>query len=307
MGELLAFASTIFFTLQVMLVRWGLSNDDQNKAAVEEVQLTMISLQMVFLLMGVWVAEKVSGFSLAAEFANVNMTAFFLLIAEGVLGPLGGFFFLTSAIGQIGASRATSLRASNSLFTAFFAIIFLREAPGLWGFIGVLVISFGIVMVNYRSDVESIAMLPHTKIKGGILALLAGLSFALSQITRGAALTQGATPTSAMIVGHFAALVFILLYYMYRGKGLKSFKKSFNLRSSLAYGLAALCTVLARYIFLYSFLFIPVWLAVAIRNTQPLVVLAFSWLLLKKTEAINWRLTVGTLLIIGGVWVLVAH
>jgi drug/metabolite transporter (DMT)-like permease len=304
-GELLAFSSTIFFSLQIMLVRWGLSNDDQNKAAVEEVQLTMITLQVVILLVGVTVADRISAFSLAAEFANLNMAAYFLLIAEGFLGPLGGFFFLTSAVGQIGASRATSLRASNSLFTALFAIIFLREAPGLWGFLGILVITLGIVLVNYKSDKESIAMLPHTKIKGGILALLAGLAFALSQITRGAALNQGATPTSAMLVGHFAALVFILLYYINKGKGLKTLKKSFNLRSSIAYGFAALATVLARYVLVFSFLYIPVWLAVAIRNTQPLVVLLFSWLLFKKTEAVNWRLTVGTLLIIGGVWVLV--
>ncbi len=304
MGELLAFTATLFFTFQTLLLRWGLSKDEDNKQAVEEVQLITASMQLVFLLLGVFLADLFFDFSLAGEFANLNTYGFLLLILEGMLGPLSGFFLLTTAIGQIGASRATSLRASNSLFTALLAMVFLRETPGLLGFAGILVIFFGIVLVNYRSDQESISIMPETKLKGGLIAILAGLGFALSQTARGAALEQGATPTSAMIIGHLAAMFFICLYFWYKGKGLEHLRASFNIRIATAYSFAALFTILARYFLLFSFLHAPIWLAVAIRNTQPLFVLIFSWLLFKKAEAVNLKLVLGTLLIIGGVWVL---
>lgn len=306
MGELLAFSATLCFTLQILLVRWGLSKDDDNLHAVEEVQLITAAMQVVYLLVGAFLFGLFANFSLTGEFADLNSKGYWFLVLEGALGPLSGFFLLTTAVGQIGASRATSLRASNSLFTALLAMVFLRETPGIGGFLGISVIFLGILLVNYRSDKEIATLLPHTKIKGGIIALLAGLTFALSQIFRGAALDQGATPVSAMIVGHGAALVFILLYFLYKRRGFGHFRAGFNTRIAAAYALAALATVLARYFLVLSFLYSPVWLAVAIRNTQPIFVLFFSWLLFKKSETVNVKLAAGTLFIIGGIWVLLA-
>ncbi len=308
MGEFLAFIAALLFSSQVLLIRWGLSKKGRQKDnTVEETQIIMLFFGILFLLLGIFLARTFANYSLLGDLKELNYYSFFLLIVEGLLGPLSGLYLVTLAIGQIGASRTSALRASNSLFAVILAVLILREAPGIWGFAGVLTISVGIGIVSYRSEKESTSMLPKTKMKGTLIALLSGLSFALSQIARGAALGQGATPTSAIVVSSFSALLFILLYYLIKEKRLKGLRRCFSSKNIMHYAAAGMLTIAGRYALLLSLLYIPVWLAVAIRNTQPLIVLAFSWVFLKKTEIVNFRLVAGTTLIMGGVWVLIFY
>lgn len=64
--------------------------------------------------------------------------------------------------------------------------------------------------------------------------------------------------------------------------------------------------VVGTFTFFASFTLSPVWLVVTLKCTQPLMVLALSAALLKKTEQINLRVALSSLLVVIGACIIVS-
>lgn len=298
MGVILALISAMGFTFNAVFIRRGMM--EEKPGSEWEIRFVALLVTLFVFFIGLLLAT-LFGFNISTEFHQLTAYAILLLFLEGTLGPLVGAFLMTTAIAQIGASHTSALwGGSNPLFATILAIVFLGERPNLLGMIAVMMVVLGIIIVGYRSHTGTIGLLEKTRIAGGIFALLSGLSFALSQIARGAAINYGATPNTAIIIGGFSALVIITVCCYLKSRDF-SFLQDINIKSLLYYSSSGVGALVGRYSILTAFMFIPVWQAVAIRNIQPLLAIILSSLILKNSETINLRLIGGTVLLTSGI------
>jgi len=303
MGVFFALLSAVGYTLQATFTRIGLL--EKRCGTVSTLQFFIILSSQIIIVTFIGFAYLFN-YNIIEEFYDLTFTAFALLALEGVLGPLSGLYLVTTAVSQIGAARASSLRSSNPLFTAILAVIIIGEKLTIINILSIIILIIGVVLVSYRSEIEASSLLPKTKIAGNLLALLSGLFFAMSQIARGLALDYGATPNTGVIIGGISALMILTIVCRLEVGSFK-FAESIN-RSSIKYYFAAgLGTFIGRYALMAAFVTLPVWLAVAIRNSQPVIAILLSWALLRRTETINIRIIVGSLLIVSGVVFLVVY
>jgi len=297
MGELLAFIAAFGFAAQNASIRRG--QMENNQGGIINAHL-IISLSLLIMLTIALIIAYFFGFNIITEISSLNLKAFFFIVLEALLGPLNGLFLIATATGQIGASRTSTLRTSNPLFTVFLAAIFLRESPGIFGVLAVLIIITGIIISSYHSSSEVIALMPKTKLSGNFIALAAGFSFSLAQIARGLAIQNGATPILITLLGYQITFLLLLIYYRYK-YGSFNFT-NINKVSIKHYFLAGVGALIGTYALAMSFTYIPVWQAVAIRNLQPLLSIILAFIFLRKSEIITRRLIVGTIIVIIGVW-----
>jgi drug/metabolite transporter (DMT)-like permease len=301
MGGLMALLAAMGFTLLVVLTHRGMI--EKNPGTVWEINFVAIFTAILIFVVGILIA-MLFGFPIMEELRSLTLPAVLFLILEGALGPLLATYFIIVSIAQVGASHSSVLRGgSNPLFATLLAVIFLNERPGLLGIIAVFIIVGGIFVVGYRGHTGTIALLEKTKIAGGIFALLGGLIFALSHVARGAALNYGATPNTGFFIGLLTAAITLLIICRIQS-GTFSFYKNINRKSLFYYGISGLGVLIGSYALLTAFTLIPVWQAVAIRNTQPVLAIFFSWILLKEAENITLRLVLGAALVTIGVVIL---
>lgn len=302
-GVLFAFLASLGLSTQSIFITYGLMESNKKNDMIlhtgSALFITLITSQ-IFLVMG-FIIGRYFGYDFFAESRLLTVKAILYIICEGILGSLSGLLLVTFAIAYIGPARTSALRSSNPLFTIILAVVLLDEKASLLSWIAILVLVTGLIIVSYRKDdsVDHTTLASKNKIKGNVLAVSAGFFFALSQIARGAALNNGATPNTVQFFGTLTAIVLLVIILYIRSGGFKHFPRP-NLRELYFFSASGFSTLVGRYALLLSFTYIPVWLAVAIRNTQPLIVIVLACIFLNKTEQVNPRLLLGTTLIIGG-------
>jgi len=301
MGGFFALLAALCFTLDSILIRIGLTED--NSGNVWEIRLVSMSMTLGMFVMAAAIAE-VLGFNIIREFKALSLEILLILILSGIMGPLLGLLLLTTAVAQVGSSHASALwGGSNPLFATLFAYVVLSETPDLIGKLSVLMIIAGIVVVGYHRHAGTIMLMKKTKLAGGIIAILSGLCVAFSQIGRGMALDIGATPNTAFFVFQATALTVIAMVCFRKTVNFGMLKR-ISRKSIYFYLGAGICNFVGAYSLLMAFTLIPVWHAVAIRNIQPVFAVILSFILLKQIDIINIRLILGAFLVTAGVVVL---
>jgi drug/metabolite transporter (DMT)-like permease len=313
-GYILAFFAALGFTMVAVFLRRGLA--EENCGSIKVAQFIIISFSLLLFMIGACTAS-ILGYRILDDFATLNTSSVLLIAVDGLLSPLAGTFLVAMAVSKIGAARYSALRGSNPLFVTILSVLLLGERINKYGFVGVLVLVLGISIVSSKSEEKALSFNSDTKISGSIYALLSGLAFALAHISRGAALERGATPNATFLISFLLACIVLLYFcrvesgnfkFFVSGKSLRysSFFRHINRKSIALYLLAGLSNTIGAYSMVISFTFIPVWLAVVIRNIEPLMTLIISILFLKQIEIVDTRLAVGVLFVIIGVWLSVA-
>ncbi len=298
MGGLFALLASLGYSSFNILNRRGMMNN--NPGNVWDIRLIGSFSTLSVFCLGVAVLAFFN-INIIQEFMHLTVQAVLLLILSGVLGAFVGALFITMAISQIGASQTSVLYGgSNPLFAVLLSIILLNEIPDLIGMLSVLAIITGIVIVGYHGHEGTVVLLEKTKLAGGIIALSAGLCFALAHMARGIALNLGATPNTAFIIPQTMSLIIITAFFYSQSRKLKDLK-SINRKSLYCYIGGGIGIIVGAYSTLIAFTMIPVWQAVAILSIQPLLVLILSCLFLKQVDKISYRLIIGACLVTLGV------
>ncbi|GEM_PF-1753486 len=301
MGGIFALLAALGFTFDNILIRRGLM--EESPGNVWDIRLVSNLTSVCIFFMWVSIAIFFSN-NFIQEFRYISFTAVLVLMLSGVLGPLIGALLMATAIGQIGPSHASALwGGSNPLFAALLAFVFLGELPNLIGMFSVLIIAGGIIVIGYHGHAGTVMLLKKTKLAGGVIALLSGLCFAFSHVGRGVALNLGATPNTAFFIFHTTALIITTIVCFKKSRSLK-YIKHISRKSLYCYAGSGIGVFVGSYGILIAFTLIPVWQAVAIRNIQPVLVIYFSWVFLKKVDNINLRLVLGAVLVTIGVVIL---
>jgi drug/metabolite transporter (DMT)-like permease len=295
MGNTMALVAAFGFAINYVATRRGLLGMGYT-GNIWEINVISLGSALSLYLLGMLLL----GFNPIQEMTSLGFKVIFLLVVDGLLGPFIGTLLGIVAIAQIGAPHASALRGgSNPLFTTLMAVLLLGERPGLYGCLGVIIIVCGIIVVGYRGQAGITRLLGQKGLGGGIYALLSGLSFSLAHVARGAAVQAGATVSAGFIISISTGLIVstIICFLM---SGNLNFLKKIDRKNTVNYILSGFGIFLGLVGLLVAYRYIPVWQAIALRNTQPVLVLLISCLTIKTIEALSFRMIMGILLIAGG-------
>lgn len=284
-GKIFALASAVCFGLNPVVLRIGFARAGSIDAAV------IIGLAIAIPLY-VALAPFVGGL----RWAEVSAPALVSFALAGLFGAGIGRRWLYTAIDRIGASPATALKNTAPLFTTALAIPILGERVGTVQWVAVASIIAGITLVSWRGGGGAKQLLDL----GVIAALGAAVSYGVRPLILKFGLTEANLPMTAALVGSISALAYAVLLsrpwrYRFANDGRRAFWLFVGAGVVQALGFLALSFGLASD---------AVSVVYPITSTAPLFTLAFTWLLLRGTDAVTWRLALGVIVVTAGVVVL---
>lgn len=295
MGVTYAFLSALGFSLMFILTRKGLV-EDTAKTSVWFINLiSVIGALILFSIVLLF-----SSGNIFDELLALSKVATIMLIIDGLMGCMIGMLLGILAIAKLGASHASAIRGgANPFFATLLSVLFLGEQPGLTGYLGVSIIIIGIIIVGLQNASQSMELKKNSLLSGGTYAILSGLAFAISNTARGVAIKYGATINAGYMVTLITSLAILAIYCLMSGNFSHTLK-NINPKGFFYYLGSGGGLFVGVYCLLISFTMIPVWQAVSIRNTQPIIVLVIMYILNRKTEMLTNRLIIGAITVTFG-------
>lgn len=133
---LFALLSAFFGGLVALFGKLGVARVDSTLATT-----VRAAIMFFFFLVAATVLGKWRGLS------SIDARAWQFLVFSGLAGAFSWFFyFLALKLGP--ASRVAALDRLSLVFAVLFAVFFLKETISFWGWIGVLLMSIGAVLLT---------------------------------------------------------------------------------------------------------------------------------------------------------------
>ncbi len=293
LGELLAVASLLLFSVNVLLVGPSARRLSQDLGFL----LALASNVAVGIVL-------VAAQYLLAPPADPEWDALGLFAVGGLLTSYLGRWFFTRTVTTIGPTRASALQITNPVFAALAAWLLLGEAltPAVLAS-GVAVLA-GLYLTSRRAGTDGrdpllpgARSIPLAEIG---LALLGAIAYGLGNVARGAAVRDWEAPVVGGLVGALAGLVIYSLLNTDLRKLAGAVRGADPVGRRL-WLFTGILTIGAQTCLIAATLHIPVAVAVVISSAVPAIVLPISAVFLRRTEAVGLRTGAGVLLILGGV------
>jgi len=126
---------------------WGISETVPTKLAIQRGinPETMLVVLGCTTLLGMSVLAPMLRRKIPRRFDRKGL---WLVVASAISGAFLGWFFWLQGLRLEDASILSPVRGSTLLFTFAFSVIFLRERPSRWAFVGVLLVFGGVMLVS---------------------------------------------------------------------------------------------------------------------------------------------------------------
>jgi DME family drug/metabolite transporter len=239
----------------------------------------------------VWIAVALAGGVGHPTLAGV---AYFAL--AGLIGTVGGRLLRFISIETVGASISAALINLSPLVASALAIAVLGEHVTWPIVVGTLVITGGTTLLSAggRSrGVRPVAL---------VLPLMSAVCFGVVAVLRKIGLS-GMGPIPGFAVNVTAALV---AYTAFLVASRQSALMRCRGRSLVYFVMAGVAENLGVFLLLLALSFGTVSVVAPLASVSPIFVLVLSFFFLRGIEMLNWRIVVGTLLIVAGVYLLTA-
>lgn len=222
----------------------------------------------------------------------------------GVMAGAVGPFHSALATRRIGATQTTALRLLDPFFAFVMGLLLLRERIAGTALIGVLLIVGGLWMLQ-RSQAGT-ASSGQMKLNTGILfAIGASIVFTVASMLRKIGLNVIPSPVlSVAMEGLVGLTIMVVATSVGRRWGEVKQALSWRHRDVLFSGLSAAMASLFLNLALQR---LPLPVAVALRNTSPWFALLLAPLLLGVQHRAGWLSWVSTLLLTGGMLLILAR
>jgi drug/metabolite transporter (DMT)-like permease len=278
--KVLALATAISFGLAPVALKMGFRRGGTTTAAM---------------IIGLVVAVPISlvpALALGLSFEGMTPAVFVAFVAGGLAGNAVGRRWNFVSIDLLGASRASAIRASSPVVTTLLAALLGGEpvTPLRWA--AVLAIVAGAVLVTWRPGTPARGWLG----RGTLYALGASVSYGVRPLILKVGLDAADLPVAAAVIGAVAALLYALL--MEDRYQLRLVKRDG------AFGLFLLAGVLVAVGLLtltFGLAGGEVSIVYPLTASAPLFTLAFTAILLRGVELLNWRIALGVAAVVFGV------
>lgn len=291
MAVAFAFAAACCWGTAAIFTRLGLQH-------MRSTAGTFISLVTSFVL--------VMSLALIFDFRNlvaIPLIAFAWLALQGLLNFVVGRFLNMTGVSLAGASRATPIVAVSPLFAATFAFFFLRERPTVPLIFGTLAIIAAVVLIVRESlrGAGERATGNRRVLLGCSLALTAALGYGANNVITRQVVSTYTTPLVAASI----ALLFGMVYlFPLAFPSLPELKRVPGMEIRFV-ALAGVLQGLGATSMFFALSKAPVVVAAPIGSLNPIVTLFLARVFLRRMERVTAGIVVGTLLVMGGVMLVI--
>ncbi|MBI3326703.1 MAG: EamA family transporter [Nitrospinae bacterium] len=281
--HMLALASALCNAVSTILIRLGLRGSNF---------YTGVWINVVVGVIGLWTAVF-----LVVPFDAFHARAVPYFVLSGLVGTAGGRLFRFVGIEKVGASVSASINNLNPFIATGLAILLLGERVTLPILAGTVVIVLGTVLLSLsgRRVGFSASHLVYPFLSAscfGVVAIIRKMGLAHAVPLLGSAINTATAlltfTTFLLVSGNRQAMMCTgrsLLYFI--GAGAAENGGVFLLLVALGLGKVSVVTPLA--------------------GTAPLFVLPMTSFFLQGVEKLSWRIVLGTLLIVLGVFLLTVY
>lgn len=234
-----------------------------------------------------------SGLFLVSPPSRLDWTAVAYFAIAGVLASTLGRLFNFMSIERLGVPVSASIIGSSPLFSTFFAIIFVGEAVAVTTLIGIVLVVLGITLARSGNDKG------HPRLKGWALTLpiLSAAFYGSSSSPRKLGLLLMPNTTLGALVGSASSLISFIAY-LATGRSESTVRFS---KGSLPYFTISGLVVSLGWLSMFNALAVgDISVVAALIGTNPLFSLLISWIMLRDSERLSWRVTAGCLVIVAG-------
>lgn len=233
-----------------------------------------------------------------ANLFTLSQSALVAILGSGILGQALGDALFLKGMKMIGSARAFPIAASNPLLTTALAILFLGEQVTWLSAAGTILVVGGVCLLAFRHGSPKKA---GTRPSSDKLGLLVAFASATSYATSNIVLKQGLVDVD-LLAANLVRLVFAATLLV----GLEAFNSrghvatGLNRRSLTIMTFAGTLNAFSSLLYMTSIYYAGAAKASVLTSTSPLFALPLSLVFLK--ERVNSRIIVGTLLSVGGIW-----
>mgnify|MGYP001563298017 CR=1 FL=1 len=286
----------------VAAVGWGLSSNFARLGFNSNKSLSPAGGVFVSVISSLGVVLAINLIFQWEQLASISIEAILWFSLIGLTGFAFARYCHFKGVELIGASRASSLSAAAPLFAVLVAVVFLHENLTWPILTGILLIIGGLYSLSGQEDkARSPGTVSQTALKranlwGYIFSLLSALGWGgTSSLIR-----WGVSNLAPPLVGALVAVTMGTIVLSWPGiRNLKSSQvsKGAGLVFFLLAGLMSALGTIANY---GALKLLPVVVASPLANTSPLFTLLFAFAFMRGTEKIDWKIILGSVVIIGG-------
>lgn len=278
-AEIIAIASAMGWSIDSVLVRLGLRKSNIFAAMLMSYG---ISITCVWTYL---VATRSLDF--------LNSPAMIYYIVSGCIQPLLARALFYEGITRIGVARAGPLRGVEPLFAAIIGVTILNEEPGLFVYLGTVLIVGSLWLISGKQQGDT-----TWRLVDALLPITAALISTISQALRKQALKIIPDPFVAVAMVTTVSLILLLIFALGTGRA-RQFRMP---RQSFGYFLcAALVATVAQVLNFIALGRGQLAVIIPLLNTTPLFSVFFSALFLRNVETVNSRVIFGATLMVAGV------
>lgn len=278
-AEIIAIASAMGWSIDSVLVRLGLRKSNIFAAMLMSYGIS-ITCVWTYLIA-----------TTSLDF--LNSPAMIYYIVSGCIQPLLARALFYEGITRIGVARAGPLRGVEPLFAAIIGVTILNEEPGLFVYLGTVLIVGSLWLISGKQQGDT-----TWRLVDALLPITAALISTISQALRKQALKIIPDPFVAVAMVTTVSLILLLVFVLGTGRA-RQFRMP---RQSFVYFLcAALVATVAQVLNFIALGRGQLAVIIPLLNTTPLFSVFFSALFLRNVETVNSRVIFGATLMVAGV------
>jgi len=233
-----------------------------------------------------------SGVLLGSPPPRLDWVAVAYFIASGILASTLARLCNYMSIERLGVPVSASIIGSSPLFSTLFALLLVGEDVAATTLLGSVLVVLGIALTSRGEG--GVFSLRKSAV---VLPVLAAAFYGASSAVRKAGLIILPEATLGAFVGAASSLVSFAVY-LAATRRLGDVRPS---RSSLMYFGASGVIVSLGWLSMFNALAVgEVSVVATLIGTNPLFSLVFSWLLLRGSDRLGWRVVAGCLAIVSG-------
>jgi len=226
------------------------------------------------------------------------------LAAAGIINYIVARSFSYTSIRLIGANRASPIFLTEIFFAAAMGVSILGESltPALLLALPLVLGGMVLITISGNSEKET-GGIPHGLfIKGILTALGAGFSWGILPTLIKIGLREIGSPLLANFVAY--AVVTVVFCFLLLRRSNREKLLSLNRAPLVLFIITGILTSLTQIIRYYTLSYIPVTVATPLFATHAFFVLPLSFLFIRRQETFNWKVIIGAIMSVAGVFLI---
>jgi drug/metabolite transporter (DMT)-like permease len=282
-GIIFALCNAVVHALSAVLIRKRIDESDS------------VSVALVTSIIGNAILWPLA--LLFVDLSTVNFYGVLFFAMAGSLAPGISRLLLFHSMETIGVSISRTIFSIYPIYSVTLGFLLFGEILNFENIIGVFFVLVGVVLIERSFTKSGNGKRKIISKKDLLIPIIASLAVAFSHIIRKQGLNIYNEQLLGVAIGYSAALLFYLIINSYLTKTILSVsKKDFKL-----FWIAGAFLALAWILAFYALSFEKVSIVTPLMQTQPLFILFFAYLYLRKREPLSLRLIATSILVVLGV------